>query len=314
MSDVLKTSWNKTVFLAIHPGALGDCILLGRVLEMLEGEVTFVGHGAVANLLAGFGVVPKTLDYDRLPMQELFTDVPVEQTRLTELLGTCDHLISFFGEGNPILEQRLARVCRARRATFLPIRPPAEYPGHLTELWLAKLGLPLSRKDLCTSVWRPPDEWKQSARRLLQQVALSDEKYVVLHPGAGGAQKRRPIEEFLEVAWGIQTQLTCRPVFVLGPVERENFTKSDINLLAAYPVITKATLEEFSGVLAGAEAFVGNDSGPAHLAAAIGIKTLSLFRVTSEKHFAPLGKKAKNIGANSEPKLVLQEVLGIVLS
>ncbi|MBN1941933.1 MAG: hypothetical protein JW849_01445 [Phycisphaerae bacterium] len=220
----------RTAVLAIHPGALGDCILLGRVLERLGGEVTFLGHAAVAKLLAGLGVVQKTLDFDLLPMHEIFTDATIEQGRLAELLGACDRLISVYAEGNPAAQQRLARDCGAKEAVFLPIRPPADFPGHLAELWLKKLDSPLRKEDLCTSAWCVPADWRQSARRRLAQAGVTAaERYVVLHPGAGGAKKRQSIEWFIEAAEALKTQLTCRCVFVLGPVEREMFGKNEIN-------------------------------------------------------------------------------------
>lgn len=295
--------------LAIHPGALGDCILLGRVLEKLDGKVTFVGHGCVAKLLAGMGIVSKKIDYDLLPMQELFTDAPIEQTQLSKRLGTCEKLISVYGEGNPAVEERLVRATGAKEATFPPIRPPAEYPGHLTELWMEKLGSPLRCKDLCTSVWRVPDEWRDNAKRRLHEAGIVDQNYVVLHPGAGGAEKRWPIERFADVARAMQTQRNALPVFVLGPVEREMFAKKEIKFIKRWPVVFAPAMEEFTGLLSGAIGMVGNDSGPAHLSASIGIRTGCIFSTTSATHFRPLGKNVILFYANDMPELVVKEIV-----
>lgn len=295
--------------LAIHPGALGDCILLGRVLEKLEGEVTFVGHGSVAKLLAGLGVVSKTLDFDLLEMHELFSDAPIEQRRLAEQLGACDKLISVYGQGNYDVEQRLIRATGAREATFLPIRPPSDYAGHLAELWLEKLDSSLRLEDLCTSAWRVPAQWRRAGRSRLVEAGVTGGKYVVLHPGAGGAEKRWPIERFAEVARAVQTQLDSQPVFVLGPVEREMFNQNEINFMNPWPVVQETSLEEFTGLLAGAQAMIGNDSGPAHLSASIGIATICIFCTHSSTPFAPLGPKVKVFPAERLSELVADDVV-----
>jgi hypothetical protein len=300
--------------LAIHPGALGDCILLGRVLEKLDGEVTFVGHGAVMELLVGLGAVSKKIDFDLLEMQELFVDAPIEQSRLAKQLGTCDKLISVFGQGNPAVEQRLIRVTGAKEAVFLPIRPPAEYAGHLTELWLEKLASPLTRENLCTSAWCVPGDWQQAGQRRRTQAGVVDKKYVILHPGAGGAEKRWPIERFVEVAQAIQIRRNVQPVFVLGPVEREMFTESEKNFLSACPVLSEVSLEEFSGILAGAEALIGNDSGPVHLAASIGITTICIYCATSVVYFCPLGRDIRVFPAERMSELVAEDVVRVFLN
>lgn len=304
-----------TDILAIHPGALGDCILLGRVLGELgcEGEVAFVGHASINRLLAGLGVVQKTLDFDLLPMHELFTDALIEAGPLARQLGACDRLISMYGEGNPAAEQRLIRACGAKTATFLPIRPPAGYAGHLTEHWLAKLASPLRRSDLCARAWPVPTAWREAGLCRLREAGVVDKKYIVLHPGAGGVQKRWPMEKFVEVAQAIQTQLDKLPVFVLGPVECEIFTKSELHVLQTFPAMHCPSLEEFAGLLAGAEAMVGNDSGPAHLAASVGIKTVCIFCTMPAVHFSPLGPAVTVLRASSVPELVADDIIRAIL-
>ncbi len=306
----------RTDIFAIHPGALGDCILLGRVLDAWRGEreVTFVGHAAVTDLLVGLGVIQKKIDFDLLPMHELFLpDAPMEESKLAEQLGECDRLISVYGQGNSAAEQRLIRACGAKRATFLPIRPPAEYPGHLAELWLEKLASPLQKSDLCKQRWPVPFAWRQAGgRKLADAGAANTKRYVILQPGAGGEQKRWAIERFVEVAVRIQSRLDRLPVFVLGPVECEMFAKGEINFLRAHPLVLSPTLEEFAGLLAGADAFIGNDSGPAHLAASVGTTTACIFRTTSPIHFHPLGQHVTTYQATDMPEDIADQILSTI--
>ncbi len=66
-----------STIIAIHPGALGDCILFGRLLWHLNAAVTLVAGGAKGRLLTGMGAVDRALDFDALPMHEVFSDTPL---------------------------------------------------------------------------------------------------------------------------------------------------------------------------------------------------------------------------------------------
>jgi hypothetical protein len=52
-------------------------------------------------------------------------------------------------------------------------------------------------------------------------------------------------------------------------------------------------LEELAAMLCGARAFVGADSGPAHLAAQLGVPTLALFGPTDPAIWAPIGPRVR---------------------
>ena len=264
--------------------------------------------------LAGLGVVDRALDFDLLPMHEIFSDHPAE--KLPALLGGADRLVSCFAAGNKQAEQALMRVSGAVEAHFLPVRPPADFPGHLSDLSAQELDIaPLNRMP---NPWPLPAEWRQEARQVLRKVtrqastgnfARSD--YVVMHPGAGSPQKRWPIANFpalanqLERRWGLPT------VFVIGSAEQEQFSLSDITMLDnAFPVLTSPPLHILSALLADAKAYVGNDSGPSHLAAALGVPTAVIFGLGETAHFAPLGRAVNIISSKTMNCVSLEEVEG----
>src|SRR5262249_31211738 len=90
--------------------------------------------------------------------------------------------------------------------------------------------------------------------------------YAVIHPLASQPDKTWPAERFLSVAG----QLGIEPVFIAGPDE-------DLSAFRAYRTIAGAPLSEVKNLLANASLFIGNDSGPAHMAAALGIPVIVLF-------------------------------------
>lgn len=285
--------------LAIHPGALGDVVLLGRVLQYLRseglaGRVTVVTGSAKARLLAGLGQADLALDFESLGLQELFSDTPVGQSRLAERLGALgrvDTLLSFFpAKADQPSWARLVEICGAKDAHLLPVRPPAGWGGHLVELWLEALGLPARAEDLAgLPDWPVPAEWQARARRLLQQAG-PDGPIVALHPGAGGEDKCYPLEAFLTLAAGLAA--SGRSVaWLLGPVELDRYG-DDLaeRCQSAGCVLAGLDLQELAGVLARSSLLVGHDTGPSHLAAVLGVKNITCFKTTNLANFRPLGR------------------------
>jgi len=90
--------------------------------------------------------------------------------------------------------------------------------------------------------------------------------YAVIHPIASQPGKTWPAERFLAVA----AQLDMEPVFIAGPGE-------DLAAFKKYRTLAGAPLAEIKNLLANATLFLGNDSGPAHMAAALGLPVVVLF-------------------------------------
>jgi ADP-heptose:LPS heptosyltransferase len=102
------------------------------------------------------------------------------------------------------------------------------------------------------------------------------------------------MQRFLEVAQWLRDE-GCRDVIVaLGPAELERLAGGQVEALRRdWQVLEAPPLEELAGLVARAGAMVGNDSGPSHLAAAMGCPVVAVFGPTSPAHFAPLGKEVQ---------------------
>jgi heptosyltransferase-3 len=94
--------------------------------------------------------------------------------------------------------------------------------------------------------------------------------YAVLHPMASAPEKTWAFSNFLAVAEHIQGNLGLEPIFIGGPGE-------SLIAFERYTCVSGASLEEVKSLLAGAALFVGNDSGPAHMAAAFDLPVVALF-------------------------------------
>ena len=78
-------------------------------------------------------------------------------------------------------------------------------------------------------------------------------------------------------------------MIVLGPVERERWGDAAEDIARCLPLLLCPPLTTLAGLLAGARAYLGNDSGVSHLSGAIGTATVALFQEPNQRHFAPRG-------------------------
>ena len=108
--------------------------------------------------------------------------------------------------------------------------------------------------------------------------AHADEQgtYAVMHPFASSSGKSWPVERFVLVA----EQLGVRMVVLAGP-------QDDVAPFAGFRVYRGASLETVKRLLRDACVFVGNDSGPAHMAAAFGVPCVVLFGPTNTETWGP---------------------------
>ncbi len=103
-------------------------------------------------------------------------------------------------------------------------------------------------------------------------------RYAVLHPFASAPEKQWPAERFCEIArylklWNIT------PVFLAA--QHDNTTA-----FGAHQVF-QGSLGEAKNLLSKAIAFIGNDSGPAHIAAAFGVPSVVLFSTSNPAIWGP---------------------------
>lgn len=117
-----------------------------------------------------------------------------------------------------------------------------------------------------------------------------EQPYVAIHLGARDARRCWPAERFVEL--GRRVLLTGRDVVIVGgadDVAPSARVSAELGLTGrVHNIAGRLSLSGTIGVLAGAAAFVGNDSGPRHLAAAVGTPTVGIFWLTNVQGFGPL--------------------------
>ena len=105
-------------------------------------------------------------------------------------------------------------------------------------------------------------------------------RYAVIHPFASSVAKTWPAARFVELAAHLRDTAGVEPAFVFGPGE-------DTSPFAAFRAPVNPSIPAITRLISRAALFVGNDSGPAHIAAAFGVPSLVLFGPSEPFTWAP---------------------------
>ena len=146
-----------------------------------------------------------------------------------------------------------------------------------------------------------PDD-HPGARAVLHTVLHSDvaaHGSILLHPGVSGfgAFKRWPAAAYGELATRLARQLDRPVLLTAGPGEREQAQQVVDATDAPATIVEPKSLRELVDTLAGAHVVVAADTGPAHIAAATGVPTLTLFGPKDPDVLAPVGPRTATVRA-----------------
>jgi heptosyltransferase-2 len=173
-----------------------------------------------------------------------------------------------------------------------PIPPSAHHIHDYLQL-VAALGA--SAEPLPPRIAISQEEVEKIAARLGLPSARAGQPFLGLSPGAEyGPAKRWPAESFVAAGLAIHRATRCRWIIFGGPADREvaHFIATGLGqYLPGQAVINLAgqtTLRELAGALKCCRLLLTNDSGPMHLAAAVGTPVVVPFGSTSPEMTGPV--------------------------
>ena len=142
------------------------------------------------------------------------------------------------------------------------------------------------------SRWRPalPLALVEEGARLLRRAGVAREGAIGVAPAcARGETKRWPAASFGKLAGRIRAR-GLEVVVVVGPGEEEFGRQVAAAAGRPLPIVgSDVDVAGLAGMLARLSVLVCNDSGPMHLAAAVGIRMVALFGPTDPRRTGPLG-------------------------
>lgn len=208
---------------------------------------------------------------------------------------------------NPLIRRLGARVTAGAAtpdAEPLDREVPYSFNQHEVLRWLdvaAACGAPAVRR--CPRLLPTAAELAEADAVLAAALPSgpdgSRRRLVALHPGATDPRRRWPVERLVEVAAG----LPGAEVVLLGGPDEEQLTRlarraADDMGLAVRDLTGTTALPGLLGLLARTELFLGNDSGPRHLAEALGTPTVSVFSNANLADVAPLSRSWHRIAVS----------------
>ena len=129
------------------------------------------------------------------------------------------------------------------------------------------------------------DAEHDEAQRALTEAGVGDRTYAVLNPGGNNKAKRWPAERFAAVARWLRDERGLAVVVNGSPAERElcdRIAALSDGAAASLPAIGMS-FAAVKAVVGGAAVLVTNDTGPRHIAVAMGVPTVTLFGPTDHR-------------------------------
>lgn len=150
---------------------------------------------------------------------------------------------------------------------------------------------------------RPTDEGQRQAAELLDEMGVSSESLLVgLNPGATfGPAKRWLSDRYAELADRLIQRMGAT-ILILGSASERAIADAIQSEMRERAVILSGltSLESLTALLSRCALFVTNDSGPMHLAAALGTPQIALFGSTDEIATGPFSENAEVIHKHVE--------------
>jgi ADP-heptose:LPS heptosyltransferase len=280
--------------LILHPGGLGDILLSLPAISLIRracpsARITLAGNiDHLAAIVSGYA--DRFVSLSTLPLHRLYMPEPIPKAD-GSFWNAFDWIVSWTGFGDPTFASNFARV--HANVCIAPWRPCPDETRHVSQLFVDSLNLDsLVRSDASPAFIALDANLREKGRQwFAAQGWDGQDPLIALHPGAGSRTKRWPIQRFADLARCLWLQKKARLLIISGPAEPGLADP----IMAALPAAAAFRADSMplnlaAALLAQCTGFVGNDSGIAHLAASLGIRSTVLFGPTLPQHWAPLGK------------------------
>ena len=276
--------------LIIKPGAVGDLLQMTPVMRALrnyspESAITLmVGHGTTAALFKNDHHVTETIVFDR---DGTHRSLSAQLELWRTLRSRRFDLVLNFQRSN-LKAWFLASAAFPCRV--LVYHKAKDRTVHAVVNYLETLApLGISTTDQRLELFL--DERSRTyARELFSAQGMDSAPLIALNPGATHAVNRWPTARFAELADLIAERLSSKAVIIGGPADVP--LGEEIRALSRsrpLSVAGKTDLLQLGAVLEKCRVLVSGDTGPLHLATAVGTKTVALFGAADPERTGPVG-------------------------
>jgi heptosyltransferase III len=272
---------NQKEFWIVHLGGLGDWILAWPAilcLRRLLPDHRFVGIGRLGllRLAVRFGLIDRAIDAEAREWTGFWSG-----RELPRGAGGPDGAAMWLADSEPV-----GRLLAQRASLPVAVVDPRLPVGRIH-----------AARHACESIRRflPIEVPEDLTAGFPDHASLGRRAFI--HPGSGGLKKCHSPEFYRGIADVLRGRGFERPVVLLGPAEVER------GWTERFDGMERVTPDSATGLadrLSNAALYLGNDSGPSHLAAFMGIPSLVFYRSTDPKVWGALGRRTRWIAAPDE--------------
>lgn len=177
---------------------------------------------------------------------------------------------------------------------WVPETEPQERVRHEVRRQLdlvATLGAPALEDHLALTLSLPVRGWAEQYR------ARAGRPFIVIHPGATAPSRRYPEESYAEVLRTLEEELDAYCVLTGGPAEAALLDRIRSEAHSRAAVMADLSLDKLAALLGVADVVITNNTGPAHVAAAVKAPVVVLYALTNPQH-APWRASSRVLSAD----------------
>lgn len=281
--------------LIIHPGGLGDVVLSLPAVALLRNgfpaaRVTVAGNiDHLVPVLSGYA--QRILSLSALPLHPLYAPGSVPES-VVKFWRSYDRIVSWTGGGDREFTRKFKEI--HPNVIIASWRPAPGEAQHVSQLFVDSLAIEdgAAAKAVPAPVFLNSNLRAEGKEWLVAHGWNRLESLTALHPGAGSKAKRWPVSRFISLAQQLALQENRKLLIIEGSAER-GLAEQIVPALPSNRTIAfgAMSLNLLAAVLEHCDLLVGNDSGVAHLAAALNVRCVVLFGPTLPQHWAPLGQE-----------------------
>jgi lipopolysaccharide heptosyltransferase II len=130
------------------------------------------------------------------------------------------------------------------------------------------------------------------AENFFDQSKINDGLTVAINPSGGWYTKRWPIAYYAGLAGRIVERFNVKVLILWGPGEIKTAEEMQKLIRTGSFLIPPATLRQMAAIVSRCAILVTNDSGPMHIAAALGVPVVAIFGPTNPDFQGPIGTQS----------------------
>jgi heptosyltransferase-1 len=314
--------------LVIDFGQLGDVVLSLPALRAIRerfprAKITVAIGKPGAEIINLSGYADETLEVDRVALRDGVKLVSI--ARIIKLIGEVrkskyDFVIDLHSLSETNLLGFLSGAPRrlyARRpgrsldylANFAPRPRREEKHAHAVDRYLDVIKpLGVANPERLPHLKTAPTADVSVEALLKKENADSRTLLVGIFPGAGNASRRWPLEHFAEVADYLIRNNRVRVIVFAGPEERPLIPQMRTIFPSSSIFLDRLTIPQLVSAQARLTLLISNDTGPMHLAAAVGTPVVVVMDCPTPNSFIPLGDQHRLIYGQEITQITVSEV------